>query len=199
VAALAVDRRVSLRRFLNDAARYFGRYVRLFVLLVVVAGLAGAGYQFSLAETFEGLRENATTGRTAFLWRALGIVIMAAILAFVLMVFDYAKIRTVLDRRRSMFLAVISGLVFSLWRCWRTVPLFCLNLLIVGVLFAIYLVIEAQFSSATISSIIGLFVAQQVFILSRIWMRLSFFSTQLAYYQSTRRLLLPTKLVGGKP
>ena len=44
VAALAAERRVSLRRFLNDAARYFWRYLRLFVLLVIAVGLVGIGH-----------------------------------------------------------------------------------------------------------------------------------------------------------
>ncbi len=187
VAALAMERRVSLRRFLNDAARYFWRYLRLFVLLVIVVGLVGAGYQALLSDKVEALRENVTTDRASFLWLALVAVVILAVFAFVLMVFDYAKIRTVVDRRRSMFLATLVGLGFSLRRFWQTIPLFGMNFVVIGILFVVYLLIENQFSNATVASMIGLFVVQQIFILSRVWMRLSFFSSQLALYQSVGR------------
>ena len=187
VAALAVERRVSLRRFVNDATRYFGRYLRLFILLVVIVGAVVAAYNLLLADTIEEFRKNATTDRASFLWRALGVAVVLLFLAPALMVFDYARIRTVVERRRSMFLAVVLAFTFSLRRCWRTVPLFCLNLLIVGILFAVYLFVEDRFSNANVTSMVSLFAVQQVFILCRVWMRLSFFSTQLAYYQSTRK------------
>ena len=184
VAALAAERRVSLRRFMNDAARYFGRYFRLFILLALVLGLLAVAYKFGLSDTIAKLRKNATTDRASSLWHALVIVLWLAVFAFLLMVFDYAKIRTVVDCRRSMLLAAVASVAFALRRCWRTIPLFALNLVIVGALFAVYLLVESQFSSTTIASMIGLFVVQQLSILSRIWMRLSFFSTQLAYYKS---------------
>ncbi len=184
VAALAVERRVSLRRFFTDAGRYFGRFFRLFVLLIVVFGVLGAGYELLLADTIEDMREAATTGRASFLWKALGVAVVVICGSLALMVFDYAKIRLVADRRRSSFVAVAVALAFSVRRCWRTVPLFGLNVLAVVLLFTLYLLVENLFSNATLASMIGLFFVQQVFILSRIWMKLSFYSTQMAYYQS---------------
>ena len=184
VAALTLERRVSLRRFLNDSARYFWRYLRLFVLLVVVVGLIVAGYTALVGDFVEDLQESATTDVASFLWRALSVIVVLVLVSLVIMVFDYAKIRTVVDRRRSMFVATVMALAFSVRRFWQTIPLFFLNLLIVCAVFAVYLVVENQFSNATTVSMISLFVIQQVLILSRIWMRLSFFSTQLAYYRS---------------
>ena len=184
VAALAVERRVSLRRFLYDASRYFGRFLRLFILLVAAMGLLVAGYKLLLSDIIDDLQEAATTDRASFLWRVLGIAIVLLCCTFVMMVFDYAKIRMVADHhRRSSFLAAVSALAFSVRRSWRTLPLFGLNLLIVLLLFVLYLLVENLFSNVTPISMIGLFVVQQVFILSRIWMKLSFFATQTAFYQ----------------
>jgi hypothetical protein len=103
-----------------------------------------------------------------------------------------------------MFVATVMALAFSVRRFWRTIPLFFLNLLIVLAVFAVYLVVENQFSNATVVSMISLFVIQQLLILSRIWMRLSFFSTQLAYYRSVTEPLplsapvdVPPRSTGG--
>lgn len=199
VAALAVERRISFRRFLNDSSRYFGRYFRLFILLGIVMGLAVAGYDAWLSDLVDDLQKEATTGRDSFLWRCLFVGGLFIILTFTLMVFDYAKIRTVVERRRSVFLATLFALGFSLRRIWRTVPLFGLNLVIVGILFALYLLVENQLSNATVVSAVILFVVQQIFIVGRIWMRLSFFSTQMAYFRGPPAAPAPEVPQGYQP
>ena len=184
VAALSVEHRVAFRRFFHDAARYFWRFLRLFVLLIVVVGALMAGYGAGLNPQIEKLQEAAVTDRAAFLWRVSSVAVLLIVMSLVLMVFDYAKVRTVVERRRSVFIATILAFAFSVRRFWQTIPLFFLNLLILCLLFGVYLVVRSQFSNATTVSLICLFVVQQLFVLSRIWMRLSFFSTQLAYYNS---------------
>ncbi len=193
VATVSVERRVSLRRFFNDASRYFFRYVRLFVLFAVVVVLAGLCYEEWLSDAVEDLREQAVTGRQSTL---IGLGVFAAwlvLLAFTLMVFDYAKIRIVVEKRRSVFLAALLALAFSIRRLPRAVGLFCLNLAVVVLLFAVYLFVENLFSNATTSSIVGLFVVQQLLILGRIWMKVSFYSTQTVYFQSVKGMLPPPR------
>ncbi len=184
VSTLTLDHRVTLRRFLSNASRYFGRYLRLFVVSAVVIGAVLAGHKFGLEPYLDDLAESETTDRAAFLWKTLDVAIVVLVLSFVMMVFDYARIRTVVDRRRSMIIAFLVGLAFSVRRAWRTGRLFGLNALIAGFIVAVYFLIENAFSNATAASMIGLFVVQQVFILSRIWIKLSFFASQLALYGS---------------
>ncbi|MFQ5491713.1 MAG: hypothetical protein ACE5GE_13425 [Phycisphaerae bacterium] len=188
VATLADDRRLTSRRFFNRCGRFFWRFVRLFLLFLIVLAAIGAAYKFGLQEWIDDHKNNATTGREAILWRALGLGILGLALTLVLIVFDYARIRTVIDGRRSMIRAVWASGLFCLRRMFSTGPLFGLNLLIVGALFAIYLLFENLFSNASNTSMIGLFVVQQVLVLGRIWMKLSFFATQTAYYQSANPL-----------
>ncbi len=184
VATLALDHRVSLHRFLAGASRFFSRYLRLFFVFCVTLGAVLAGFNFSIEPYFEDLAEAATTDRDAFLLKALGIVILLFVVSLVGMVFDYAKVRTVIDRRRSMIVSAVSGLSFS-FRCfWRCFRLFYMNVLLVAALTGLFLLVGNQFSNATWGSIIGLFVVQQVFIVCRIGMKLSFFASQLAMYES---------------
>jgi len=184
IATLTAKHRVSMRRFLNTAGRYFLRYLRLFVILVIVIGLLAAGYGMGLSDIVDRRQENALTDVSSFFWRAGPLFALLVIVSLILMVFDYAKIRTIVDGRRSMFFASLAALKFALRRGLRTASLFYLNLLLVLVLWALYLAVESQFSNATLFSMISLFMVQQLFILSRVWMRLSFFSSQLAFYQA---------------
>jgi len=189
VASLAAERQVSLRRFFYSASRYFWRYLRLFVLLAVVVGLVLAGYNLWLDGLVDNLRKDSTTDVASFLWRALAVTLVLVFVSLIMMVFDYAKIRTVVDGRRSVIFATCVAFGFSFRRFLRTVTLFYFNLVIVGILFAIYLIVENQFSNATIGSMVSLFVVQQIFIVSRIWMRLSFFATQMAFYCAATEVL----------
>lgn len=184
VATLALDHRVSLHRFLAGASRFFSRYLRLFFVFCVTLGAVLAGFKFSIEPYFEDLAEAATTDRDAFLLKALGVVILLFVVSLAAMVFDYAKVRTVIDRRRSMIVSAVSGLSFSFRRFWRCFRLFYMNLLLVAALTGVFLLVGNQFSNATWGSILGLFVVQQVFIVCRIGMKLSFFASQLAMYES---------------
>ena len=184
VATLTLDHRVSLHRFLAGASRFFSRYLRLFLTFAVTVGAVVAGYGAGLQPYLDELAEAATTDRDAFLFKALGVVILLFVVSLIVMVFDYAKVRTVVDRRKSMVVCAWSAMSFSVRRFWRCFRLFYLNLLIVVVLMALLAVVGNQFSNATMGSMIGLFAVQQVFILWRIWMKLSFFASALAMYDS---------------
>ncbi len=184
VATLSQTRRVSLRRFCTNAGRYFWRYLRLFMVLAVVVGTLAVGYRYSIWRLVTLLEDNATTDRAATLWRGAGVLVAVVLFSAVMMAFDYAKVRTVIEGRGGMIAATARAFGFSLRRLFRTMLLFWLNVLIVIAMFAAYVVVEDRFSNATTESMLGLFAVQQAFILSRIWMKLSFFSSQLAFYQA---------------
>ena len=160
------------------------RFLGLFIVSCVTLGAVAAGYVKWAEPYFEDLAEAATTDRDAFLFKALGIVILLFLVSLLAMVFDYARVRTVIDRRRSMVVSALSGLSFSFRRFWRCFRLFYLNLLLVAALTGLFLLVGNQFNGATWGSVIGLFVVQQVFIVCRIGMKLSFFASQLAMYES---------------
>ena len=153
--------------------------------MAVGLGLIATAYDMLLSDTIDDIQKAATTDRASFLWQIFGVAIVVLCCTFVLMIFDYARICTVADRRRNCFAITYSALKFSLRKCWRTIPLFGFNLLIVVLLFVVYILVDNQFSNATLTSMLCLFAVQQIFILSRIWMRFSFYSSQMAYYQST--------------
>lgn len=186
VASLAVQEKVTLRRLVGTSGEYFWRYMRLFLAFGVTIGLLLTAHHFLLAEWLETLQENTTTGRAASLLKALEIIVMLGVLSIVLMVFDYAKIQTVVDNRRSMFFVTFAAIGFSFRRIFQTTWLFCLNVLIVGFLFAVYLIVENQFSGAMLASTLGLLFVQQILVLCRIWMRVSFFASQMEFYESAR-------------
>ncbi len=183
VATLADASRVTLRRFFTNAGRYFWRFLRVFVVMaIVIGGLLAANAQW-VKPYVDSQKELVTTDRESFYWSAGNVGVVLLVASLVLMVFDYAKIRTVVERRRSVFFASLRGLAFVLRRPVRTVTLFFMNLGLLCAMFAVYLLIENRITASTLPMLIALFLLQQVFILGRIWMKLSFFSSQVALFQ----------------
>lgn len=183
VATLASDSRITLRRFSTGAGRFFWRYVRLLLIFLVVFGGILAANSEWLEPYVSDQEKTVTTDRASFLWSVGNQAAIFLAAAFALMVFDYAKIRTVIQRRRSMVVAVLSALGFVLRRPIRTVSLFAMNLLILVLLFASYLLAENLLSNATYASMFTLLIVQQLLILGRIWMKLSFFASQIKLYE----------------
>jgi len=184
VASLASTHRVSLRHFFHHAGRYFTRYLRLFLLLAVGLGLMAAAYHQYLQPKLKSFQEAAVTDVDPILWRGLVGVGLLVLGSLIIMVFDYAKIRTVMERRRSMVVATCVALGFSIRRCIRTISLFYLNLAIVGLLLVVSLLVVRLFAGTTTLSLVSLIVIQQLIIVARVWMKLSFFSTQIVLFQA---------------
>lgn len=184
VATLTAQHRVSFRRFVTGAGSFFGRYVRLFVLQTLALIGVFLAYKFGIVRVTDKLEGIATTDRAAFLWWVAGIAVAVLLGSFVLMVFDYAKVRAVVDRRRGMIRAAAGAFTFAVRRLRRTVTLFWINVFLLAAIFGLYLAVEDRFSNATTASMWGLFAVQQLFVVCRIWMKLSFFASQLVLYQS---------------
>ncbi len=194
VTGLASERRTSVRRFLRNAGQLFGRNLRLFVFQWIAIALCVVGYLFALKPWIDEWRENATTDRGSLLWQALGVCVVLFVMSFVWMVFDYARIRLGSVRRRSAIRAALASLGFCLRRLPKTLAIFYLNFGLVAGLFLAYVLVEWQFSNATIASTLGLFTIQQLFVLGRIWMRLSFYASQIAYFFAVTAAPAPAPL-----
>lgn len=184
VASLASEERATLHKLIAASGEYFLRYLRLFVFLFIAIGSLVAVHQVVIADAVDNWYDGATTGRAAAIIRGADIVVLVFIASLILMVFDYAKIKLVLENRRSAFLAACSALRFAFEHPLRTTMLFYINVVVVGVAGAIYLVVENQFTNATMVSVLGLLAVQQVLVVVRTLMRLSFYASQMTFYQS---------------
>ncbi len=184
VATLASKERASLGRFCGEAGRFFFRYLRILVVLAATLGAVGAGYHYGLESFIDSQRERANTDVLSTLWLVGGLGLVAFAASLVLMVFDYARISIVSQDRRSALMAAGSALWFCLRRPIRTVSLFYLNLALVACFFVLYVGVAQLFDGATLTSILGLFAVQQAFILARIAMRVSFFSSQCVMHEA---------------
>lgn len=178
------DAKFSLTSFSSGCGNYFFRFFRLFlvfgILLVLVAFLLIA----LLGALFSAVTAEALSEVTAFVWWIVVAVVFLFVMMLVIMVEDYAKVIVVTSDARSMLRTAWRSAGFVFRHFFRAVGLQLLMLLIPIVLFAIYLWLDLSIGMASAGTILLMFILQQLFILSRVWARVFFFSGELYLYEA---------------
>lgn len=176
---LARDRAIGAAAFFGACGVYVFRFLRLAVIsgsVYAVLFVTVHGWLFD--RLYPRLLEDLTVERTAFFYRAglylvFGILVLAANL-----VFDYAKVRAVVEDRRSMIGALSAGLRFVRRNAGATIGLYALNsLMFVAVLLLYYLAAPGAAADATA------FAVGQLFIVLKVIVRLQFAASQTALFQ----------------
>ncbi len=127
---LARDRSVGAGAFFSACGVYFVRFFRLGIIAAVVYWLLFVWFHTWLFDAvYPRLTANLTVERTAFFYRVVLYAIFAVPVVFANLVFDYAKVRAVVEDRRSMIGAVSAGVRFVL-RNPATLGLYALNTLL---------------------------------------------------------------------
>ena len=193
---LARQQRVGSVGFLAACGVYFFRFCRLAVLAAVVYVVL-----FTVVHTwlFDDLYVLATRDITSepialALWVSL-YALFAMVLLAVHLVFDYAKIRAVVEDRRSMVGAVLAALRFVRRRPADAVSLYLLNGLVYVLILAVYATVATGFGSGQLLWV-GVVVGQ-AYLVTRLVAALVFYASQTAYFQS--QLAHPTYVATPHP
>jgi hypothetical protein len=121
--------------------------------------------------------------RTAFLWRLGLYAIFGLLLIAANAIFDYAKVRAVVEDRRSMLFALLAGFRFVRRNAGAAATLYLLNgLLFVGIL-ALYAAIAPGAGGAGPVMWLG-FAVSQIYLLARLWVRLVFVASEVSLFQN---------------
>ena len=175
------DTQFSARLFFESAGRFFGKFFRLFLFSLVFLLLA------ILLYSILGGIANTIAGDGEILGGVLKIILLVKLffLIFLInMVFDYAKIRTVLEERKDMFRTGLQAWGFVLKNLGKTLGLYYLIILEGILALIIYLIISNWIQGVTGLGILLLFIWQQIYTLTRIWIRLQFYASETLLYQN---------------
>lgn len=161
----------------------FVRFLRLAPIIALVYYLL---FRYVHAWLFDDFYNHVTrdlsVGRTALMWRAGLYAVFGSLLMAVNVVFDYAKVRAVVEDRRSMIGAVVAGLRFVTRNIGAVAALYVMNgLLFVGAL-ALYALVSPGALPAGLLMWIG-FAVGQAYLLARLWVKLVFFASEVSLFQ----------------
>ncbi len=175
---LARDRVVRAHAFFAACGVWFWRFLRLGVL-------AGAAYVVLFATIHPWLFEtlyprwtaDVSVERTAFAWRVGLYAVFLSLVCAVNLLVDYAKIRAVVEDRRSMIGALAAGTRFVVRHPRQTAGLYLLNLV------AWLVVVGVYFLIAPAEGGLPAFAIGQLYIVLRVMVRLQFMASQVALFQ----------------
>jgi hypothetical protein len=171
--------------FFAASGVFFMRFLRLAIAAALVYGFL---FVYVHRWLFDVWYANAIrpqdVERTAFLWRLAMYAIFGLLLLVANVVFDYAKIRAVVEDRRSMIGAIIAGARFVIREPRRVAGMYVVNTLLFLAVIALWALIAPNAGGAGLSMWSG-FVVSQIYLMARLFAKLTFVASQTALFQAS--------------
>jgi hypothetical protein len=182
---LARDRATAANGFFAACGVFFFRFLRLSAIAAAVYGALFLWlHPWLFDDVYAEWTRSTTVERDAFFLRVGFYAVFGVLLLAVNLLFDYAKIRMVVEDRRSAIGALTAAVRFIRRHPRQTVAVYLLNALLFLVVIAIYFVLAPGAGGGALVWIA--FLIGQLYIVARIVVRLTFAASQIALFQ--RRL-----------
>jgi hypothetical protein len=176
-------RPVRSHEFFTACGIYFVRFLRLAPIMALAYYSLFAVVHPLLMEQFYGeLTKDVTVERTAFLTRVALYTVFAACVVAVNIVFDYAKVRAVVEDRRSMLGAIVAGARFARRNAGAVLTLYLLTGAMFVALLVVYAVVAPGAGSTGAGAWLGI-AGGQLYLVARLWIRLLFLASETALFQ----------------
>jgi hypothetical protein len=193
----ARDRATSAHGFFSASGVFFFRFLRLAISMFAVYGLLfGYLHPWLFGTAYTRLIRDVNVERTAFFIRTGLYLLFGLIFAFCNLVFDYAKVRAVVEDRRSAVGALLSALRFIRHNLAATAGLYLINVALFALTLAVYAAVAPGAGGIGWTMWIG-FAIGQLYILARLWVKLVFWSSETALFQG--RLAHAGYVAAAKP
>ena len=176
-------RPTNSHEFFTACGVFFVRFLRLAPFMALAYYMLFAIVRpFLLDETFASFTRDVTAERTAFFMRLGLYALFGALLLAINVIFDYAKVRAVVEDRRSMVGATVAGARFVRRNAGAVAALYVLTGVLFIVLLFLYALVAPGASSTGVGVWIGVIITQ-LFLVGRLWIRLVFFASETALFQ----------------
>jgi hypothetical protein len=181
----ARQRALRSRAFFGACGMLFPRFLRLGLVALVGYGLLfGVIHAWLFGNVWTSVTREMTVERTAFFLRLALYLVFGVLLAAWNVVLDYARIRTVVEDRRSAIGALWSACRFVAAKPRAVASLYALNAGCFVVALGIYGMVAPGAAGGGVSAWTA-FAIGQLFILVRIGLKLTFYASQTALFQQS--------------
>jgi hypothetical protein len=169
--------------FFAAAGVYFWRFLRLGAIAALVYWFLFAYVHEKLFDQwFVSATRDFAVERTVLFWRAGMYAIFGALLGATNVLFDYAKVRLVVEDRRSATGAITAAFAFITRNPRQVIALYVLNGVGFIVLFTLWALVAPGAGGGGVSMWAG-FAATQLYVAARLGMKLQFMASQTALFQ----------------
>lgn len=176
---LARDRAIGAAAFFSACGMYAVRFARLAIIATAVYWVLFVPYhEWLLDDLYAALTATVTSERTAFAYRVVLYALFLAPLLLANLIFDYAKVRAVVEDRRSMIGALFAGLRFVTRHPGAALALYLADAALFLIVIGLYYLIAPGAGQDLMAFAIG-----QFYIVLRVIVRLQFAASQIALFQ----------------
>ena len=170
--------------FFAACGTHFWRFVRLGLFALAIYYLLFGLVHPWIFETlyFDWIREF-TVERNAFLVRLACYAVFGALLVVTNLIFDYARIRIVVEDRRSALGALVAGTRFVRRRPAATLVLYALNSAAFLALVLLYALISPGAPGSFFKTLL-VFLVGELYILGRHYLKLVFYASEVSLFQN---------------
>jgi hypothetical protein len=179
----ARDRATRAHGFFAASGTFFFRFLRLGVLMWIVYGaLFSYVHRWMFGSAWTALTRNLTEERQAFAIRVALYVVFGALLAACNLLFDYAKVRAVVEDRRSMVGAVGAAARFIRRNGRSAAALYLADFGLFILVVLLYALVAPGAGGGGWSIWSGAAIGQ-LYVIGRLWVKLVFWATEVALFQ----------------
>jgi len=179
----ARGRRVGAHGFFAASGTFFFRFLRLGAGAAAVYWFLFAYvHEWLFARWYVNMTRDVAVEQTVFYWRLLMYAVFTALLALTAVVFDYAKVRAVVEDRRSMIGALIAAMRFIVRHPGRVAGVYALNAALWLAIVAIWAIVAPGAGGSGASMWVG-FAASQCYIVARLVVKLQGLASETAVFQ----------------
>jgi hypothetical protein len=177
----AQDEKINLTSFLSDCGNYFFPFLRVFLISVVAYIVVFGGIHSIISALLNLWKKGASTEWPLILASILEFVILVLLFSIVRMFFDYVRVRLVVEKSKKAIRATLLNISFIGRRFFKAWFLYLLVGLITAVFGAIYLAVYQLIPNIGVLLLVG-FIWQQAYVLSRMWTKILFYSTEIHFF-----------------
>lgn len=180
----ARDRPTRTAGFFAACGTHFWRFFRLGIIgWFIYAFLFGSLHVWIFGDMYPLLVRNFTVERQAFAVRLAGYLVFGAVLLACVMIFDFARVRIVVEDRRSALGALLAGIRFVRRNFARVAVLYVLYAAVFLAVIGIYAVAAPGAPRSGLHMVAVLFLGE-LYILARHYLKLVFYASETALFQS---------------
>ena len=184
VGIYSKDYRSSFPEFLMDGARYFGKFFRIALVALIVYYLFFAVIVDWFNNSIYQWTQGSASETLPYAYYMIRNFVVLLILSGLFMVFDYARVRMVVDDRTSALGSTAAGVRFAIPRLTNTYGLYLLLTVIGFLIIIVYAIIEKALPQDSYWPLVFLFVAQQCYMVARFWLKATFYASQITMYRT---------------
>lgn len=180
---LARNRPVRAQGFFSACGACFPRLLRLGILSAIVYGVLLGPYHVWIFGIVRQATRDMTAERNVFVAQMAGYAVFLIPIAAASLLFDYAKVRSVVEDRRSAFGALLSAAWFIRGNAGAVASIYAVNAFVFLIVLGVYALVAPGVGGSGAGLWFGAFVSQ-AYIAARLAAKLFFWSGETALFQS---------------